>query len=75
MNRAIVWFASNHVAANLLMALVIAGGLLTLPQIKQEVFPEISLPVIRVSAEYPGASPAEVEQAVCVRIEQVLQGV
>ena len=75
MNRAIVWFATNHVAANLLMALVIAGGLLTLPQIKQEVFPEISLPVIRVSAEYPGASPAEVEQAVCVRIEQALQGV
>lgn len=74
MNRAIAWFASNHVAANLLMALVMAGGLLTLPSIKQEVFPEISLPVITVSVEYPGASPAEVEDAVCLRIEEVLEG-
>ena len=39
MNRAIAWSASNHVAANLLMALLVTGGLLTLPQIKQEVIP------------------------------------
>ena len=56
------------------MALLVTGRLLTLPQIKQEVIPEIALPVILVSPEYPGASPAEVEDAVCVRIEEVLQG-
>ena len=49
MNRIIAWFAANHVAANLLMALLIAGGLLTLPTVKQEVFPELALPVISVS--------------------------
>ncbi len=74
MNRAIAWFATNHVAANLLMLLLIAGGLLTLPWIRQEVFPELTLPVITVSVDYPGASPAEVEVAICVRIEEVLQG-
>ena len=74
MNRAIAWFATNHVAANLLMLLLIAGGLLTLPRIRQEVFPELTLPVITVSVDYPGASPAEVEDAICVRIEEVLQG-
>ena len=74
MNRIIAWFAANHVAANLLMALLVAGGLLTLPNIKQEVFPELALPVISVNVAYPGASPAEVEQAICVRIEEVLQG-
>ena len=74
MSRAISWFAANHVAANLMMVLLIAGGLLTLPNIKQEVFPEISLPIITVSVDYPGASPAEVEAAVCVRVEEVLQG-
>ena len=74
MNRAIAWFASNHVAANLLMGLLIIGGLLTLPNIKQEVIPEIALPIISVRAEYPGASPSEVEDAVCVRIEEVLKG-
>jgi multidrug efflux pump subunit AcrB len=70
----IAWFARNHVAANLLMAMLVAGGLLTLPHIKQEVFPEIDLPVVAVSVEYPGASPQEVEEAICVRIEQELQG-
>jgi multidrug efflux pump subunit AcrB len=73
-NRAVAWFASNHVAANLLMALVVVGGLLQLPSVKREVFPEIALPVISVSVPYPGASPSEVEDAVCVRVEEVLQG-
>jgi multidrug efflux pump subunit AcrB len=73
-NHAIAWFANNHVAANLLMVLTLVGGLLTLPTIKQEIFPEIDLPVIQVAVEYPGASPSEVEEAICVRIEEELQG-
>ncbi len=74
MNGAIDWFARNHVAANLLMFLLILGGLGSLPSIKREIFPEISIEVIVVSVEYPGASPAEVEEAICVRIEEELQG-
>ena len=74
MNRAIAWFAENHVAANLLMALTVVGGLLTLPGIRQEIFPELDLPAIVVSVAYPGASPSEVEEAICVRIEEELQG-
>ena len=38
------------------------------------IFPEIDLPVIQVSVEYPGAAPREVEEAICVRIEEELQG-
>ena len=74
MNAAVAWFAKNYVAANLLMALLVVGGLFTIPQIKEEIFPEINLPVVSVSVEYPGASPEEVEQAICVRIEQELRG-
>lgn len=74
MNGAIAWFARNSVAANVMMALLIAGGLITLPQIKREVFPSIELDVISVSVEYPGAAPAEVERAICLRVEQALQG-
>ena len=74
MNHAIAWFANNHVAANLLMALIVVGGLLSLPRLKQEIFPEIDLPIIRVAVEYPGASPREVEAAICIRIEEQLQG-
>ena len=74
MTRIIAWFAQNHVAANLLMALLVVGGLITLPTIKQEVFPEIQLPVLSISVDYPGASPKEVEAAICVRIEQAIEG-
>jgi len=69
------WFASNHVAANLLMCLIIIAGLLTVLRIKVELFPETSLDIIRITVPYRGASPAEVEEGVCVRIEEAIAAV
>ncbi len=66
----IAWFVDNHVAANLLMVFVLAVGALTLGTIRQEVFPDIDLDVISVTVAYPGASPQEVEEAICTRIEE-----
>ena len=74
MSRAIAWFAKNHVAANLVMLVVVAVGLATLPTIKQEVFPQIELDLVSVSIVYPGASPEEVERSVTVRVEEELKG-
>jgi multidrug efflux pump subunit AcrB len=73
-NSAIAWFARNHVAANLLMFMLILGGLVALPSIKREIFPEINIDMISVSVEYPGASPSEVEESICLRIEEAIQG-
>ena len=75
MNRCIEWFARNHVAANLLMAVIVVGGLLSIPQLGQEMIPAIDLEIVTITVPYPGAAPAEVEEAVCVRIEEALQGV
>ncbi len=72
MKGPIAWFARNHVAANIFMAVIVAGGLLALPTIRQEVFPSLVLPVLAVSVDYPGASPEEVEESICVRIEEAL---
>ena len=71
--KVIEWFAQNSIAANLLMVLIIASGLLTLANIKQEVFPEFSSDIIQVSVLYLGAAPEEVEEGVCVRIEEEVQ--
>jgi multidrug efflux pump subunit AcrB len=71
----IAWFAKNTVAANLLMSLILLSGLITLPVIRKEVFPETEARMITVSVAYPGAAPAEVEEAVCQRIEEAVQGV
>jgi multidrug efflux pump subunit AcrB len=74
MNAAIAWFAQNRVAANLLVLIILVGGLLTVPQITKEVFPEFASGVIEVSVAYPGAAPEEVEEGICVRIEEAVQG-
>jgi multidrug efflux pump subunit AcrB len=72
--RAVAWFAENHVAANLLMMLIIVAGLASLPAIQQKSFPDIDVEVIQVGVTYLGASPEEVEEGVCVRIEEAIQG-
>ena len=74
MNRAIAWFARNHVAANLLMALMLLGGLFALPRIEQRAFPDMTIDVIAINVEYLGAAPEEVEQGVCIRIEEEIHG-
>ncbi len=75
MKRAIAWFAENVVAANLLMMLLVVGGLVALPSIEQKNFPDIDVDVIHIGVTYLGAAPEEVEEGVCVRIEEEIQGV
>jgi multidrug efflux pump subunit AcrB len=70
----IAWFASHRVAANLLMLGIVVGGLLTLPTITREVFPDITPEILTVRVAYPGASPDEVEATVVTRIEDAVEG-
>ncbi len=74
MTGLIGWFARNHVAANIMMVIIIVAGVLSLPLIRQEVFPGLALPLVSISVDYPGASPEEVEEAICSRIEEALNG-
>lgn len=70
MKTLVEWFAKNPVAANLLMFVIIISGFITLGTIRTETFPETTLNIINISVPYPGASPEEVEQSICVRIEE-----
>ncbi len=70
MNGVIAWFATNRVAANLLMILILVAGTLSLPQIRKEIIPNIELDIITISVAYPGASPIEVERAISTKIEE-----
>ena len=74
MNKLIEWFARNGVAANLVAGLILIVGLLAIPNIKQEVFPEFSSNWVLVRVPYPGAAPAEVEEGICAKIEEVVRG-
>ncbi len=69
------WFATNHVAANLLMLLIVVSGFLTIMTVKREVFPETSLDMISIIVPYRGASPEDVEKGVCLRVEEAIVAV
>ena len=75
MNRVISWFATNHVAANLVMALAILAGLVSIVRIPFKLVPDMDVPIVTVSVPYLGAAPAEVESGVCARLEEQLEGI
>lgn len=75
MPKLIAWFVDNPVAANLLMFILIASGLLALNDVRKEEFPNVEAPVVTVTVPYLGAAPSEVESGVCTRIEEAIDGI
>ncbi len=69
----IAWMAANPVAANLLMVILLAGGLTVGSGIRQEVFPAFDREQVRVSVAYPGAGPEEVERGIILAVEEAIQ--
>ncbi len=69
------WFTRNGVAANLLAAITIVGGLFMASTIKLELFPELDLDSVNIRVPYPGAAPEEVESGIIELIEDRIQDV
>lgn len=68
----LAWFACNPVAANLLMLLIVTGGVLGLFGVDKEVFPRFAPAQLTIRASYPGAGPSDVEESVCIPIEEAI---
>ncbi len=75
MNAIVKWWASNKVAANLLMIICLIGGLVAYVQIERELDPYVEFPGANVSIAWPGASPQDVEEQIVVRVEEALSEV
>ncbi|WP_089723941.1 efflux RND transporter permease subunit [Candidatus Thiosymbion oneisti] len=71
----IAWFARHPTAANLLMAALMILGLTRIPDLQRETFPEIKNDQVEIRVPYRGATPDEVEDAVCRRLEDALEGI
>ena len=69
----IAWFARNSVAANLLMIILLVGGLFSAFSIQKQVFPAFDIDVINVRVPYLGAAPQEVEEGVILKIEEAVK--
>lgn len=74
MRGPVTWMARNHVAANLLMCFLLLSGFLGILSMRKETFPEFSLDQVQIQVPYLGASPEEVEDGVCRRVEERLAG-
>ena len=71
----VAWMAGNTVAANLLMLILLIGGIILGAKTTQEVFPEITTDAVTVTVSYPGASPEEVERSIVQAVEEAIQGI
>ncbi len=71
----IAWFASNHVAANLLMWFIIVAGLISVFTIRKQTTPDFELNWIQVQVPYLGAAPQEVEEGVVIKVEEAIQDI
>ncbi|TNE76508.1 MAG: efflux RND transporter permease subunit, partial [Gammaproteobacteria bacterium] len=66
----IAWWVNNPIAANLLMWMILVGGFTSLSGLDKEMFPKIPRDVVQVVVPYPGAGPREVEEQICIRVEE-----
>ncbi len=69
------FFAAHPTAANLLMGLFMLAGILALPDIKRETFPEIDKYEVQVTVAYPGAAASDVELGICKPLEDAMDGI
>jgi len=73
--RIIAWFVGHGVAANLLMVGLVVGGLVAAPTIPRKLMPDIDIGIVGVTVVYPGAAPEEVEQGVCIPVEEAIESI
>lgn len=69
------YFAAHPTAANLLLILIVAAGVVAAPTLQRETFPRFIGNEVGIEVAYPGAGAADVEDAVCARLEDALEGV
>ncbi|WP_321492028.1 efflux RND transporter permease subunit [uncultured Desulfobacter sp.] len=69
------WSVEHRVTVNLVMVFLIVAGMFTAMNMKREMFPQFSLDMINISISYPGASPEDVEEGICIKIEEQLKSI
>jgi HAE1 family hydrophobic/amphiphilic exporter-1 len=75
MKSIIRWAIRNAPAMNIIMVAMIAVGLFCTRSLYRETFPDFDLDMIMVTVPYPGATPEEVEEGICQKIEEAVRAV
>ena len=75
MRKIITYFIKYPVAVNVIIIAFIVFGFIGAFSMKSSFFPLVDSQLIRISLVYPGASPAEMEEGVVLKIEDNLKGI
>lgn len=71
----IPWFATNPVAANLLLFLIIVLGVMQAGSIRKEAFPSMEPDSLTISVSYDSGSAKQSEEGLAIKIEDQLENV
>jgi len=66
-------FVRHRTAGNLLMAIMLLGGLVAITQLKRQFFPDFGIDVVAVGVVWPGATALDVEANIIASIEPELR--
>jgi multidrug efflux pump subunit AcrB len=69
------FFVRHPTAANLLLVFLSLLGLTALPGLQRETFPDFAADQLQIKVVYPGASAEDVEEAICQRLEDAIDGI
>lgn len=75
MSAVIRWAVHNTPAMNTLMLTIPIVGGVSMSMLRREVLPEFDLDMILVTVPYPGATPEEVEEGICQKIEEAVRAI
>ncbi|MBI1373090.1 MAG: MMPL family transporter [Phycisphaera sp.] len=57
------------------MLMVLIGGIISMWQMRREVFPKVPTGKIVIRVSYLGGSPNDVEEGVCIKVEEAVEGI
>lgn len=66
------YFIRHKTVANVLMLAILLLGAFALPQLQKDTFPLTPTRDIEVRVNYPGASPQEVAEEICIPLENAI---
>ena len=69
------FFIERPIFASVISIIIVLGGLAAMRSLPIEQYPQITPPVVSVTAFYPGATPEVISQTVAAPLEQQINGV
>ncbi len=69
------FFVRRPIVAMVIAIIIVIVGVISLTQLPVEQYPNITPPMVNISAKYTGASAVSVEQSVATPVEQEINGV